>query len=76
MIEVGKTLFGLVLLVGGVFAYRYAYELSRLGERLDSIGSTTPWDEVEPTNWRVLLSQITSVIVAGVGALMVLGGIF
>lgn len=76
MIEVGKTLFGLVLLVGGVFAYRYAYELSRLSERLDSIGSTTSWDEVEPANGRVLLSQLTGVIVAGVGVLMVLGGIF
>ena len=76
MIDVGKMLFGLVLLVGGVLSYRYAYELSRLGERIDSIGSTTSWDEVEPTNWRVLLSQLSSVIVAGVGVLMVIRGIF
>jgi hypothetical protein len=76
MIEVGKTLFGLVLLIVGVFGYRYAYELSRLSERIDSIGSTTPWNEVEPANWSVLLSQVISIIVAGIGALMLLGGIF
>ena len=76
MIEAEKTLFGLILLVVGVFGYRYAYELSRLNERIDSIGSTTPWDEVEPANWSVLLSQVSSIIVVGVGVLMLLGGIF
>ncbi|WP_458190531.1 hypothetical protein [Haladaptatus sp. NG-WS-4] len=43
----------------GLLGYRYAYHLSLFGERLDAIGSKTPADEVEPTNWRVLLTQLS-----------------
>ena len=70
-----RTLVGLLLLVSGVSVYRYAYELARLSERLDSIGSTTAWGDVEPANWMVVLYQVASLIAAGVGGLALIVGV-
>ncbi|MFC4245931.1 hypothetical protein ACFOZ7_02755 [Natribaculum luteum] len=67
---------GLACLVGGVLGYRYAYELAQLNERLDAIGSTTSWDAVEPANWKVILYQFGSIVIAGVGGLALLAGLF
>lgn len=71
----GGILLGLVLLVGGTVGYRYAYELARFGERVDSIGSTTQWNEVEPAHWNVYLNKVIAVTAALIGGLVLLGSL-
>ncbi|WP_135825565.1 hypothetical protein [Halorussus ruber] len=53
--EQSRALVGVALLVGGAVGARYAHVLARWDERLDSIGSTRRWDEVEPATWKVTL---------------------
>ncbi|WP_227355223.1 hypothetical protein [Haladaptatus salinisoli] len=55
---------------------RDAYHLSRFGEQLDAIGSTTPVDEVEPANRRVVLAQFCFLFLAALGAFTALSGAF
>ena len=45
--EQSRALVGVALLVGGAVSARYAHVLARWNERLDAIGSTRRWDEVE-----------------------------
>jgi hypothetical protein len=63
----GLLLGPVVALVGGGM-YRFAYGVSRVNEQLDAIGSTTPSSEVEPAEWRVMLTKF-------VGAMVALGGV-
>lgn len=72
MVDFGRMLLGFGLLTFGALGARYGYQLSRIGERLDAIGSTTPMYEVEPTNWNVVLTQLAFGILGAVGALMVI----
>ncbi|MFC6731413.1 MULTISPECIES: hypothetical protein [unclassified Haladaptatus] len=58
---------GLVLIAFGLPAAIWPYRISRLQERLDAVGSTTPWDEVEPADWRVALTRIVGVSLCLVG---------
>ncbi len=71
-----RAFVGLAFLVGGVLGYRYAYELARLNERLDAVGSTTSWDAVEPATWKVILYQFGGIVIAGVGGITLLAGLF
>ncbi|WP_248516593.1 hypothetical protein [Salinarchaeum laminariae] len=63
--------FGFFLLALGLIAVAWPYEVARFEERLDAIGSKRSWSEVEPADWRVLLTR-------GIGVLFVLvgGGLF
>lgn len=67
---------GLVLVFGCLFGFRFAYELARLSEQLDAIGSTTPWDEIEPAGWKVFLYRVGTAGGALVGAGIVFSAIF
>ncbi len=72
----GDVLVGGILLAAGILGFRYAYEVSQFDERLDAIGSTTRWDEVEPAGWKVTLTRMLSFVVALVGASFFLSGLF
>lgn len=53
----GPVLAVLAVLVGGL-GFRYAYRIAQIEERIDAIGSTTPWEEVEPAGWKVFLNKL------------------
>ena len=58
-----------LLLGGSVFAFAvlsalFPYRVARLGELKDAIGSTTPFSDVEPATWKVLLTRLSGVVVA------------
>jgi hypothetical protein len=56
------ALFGLLFLVFGGVGVVYPRPVARFGEQLDAIGSTTSMDEVEPTDWNVVLTRVVSVV--------------
>ncbi|WP_227375890.1 hypothetical protein [Haladaptatus halobius] len=76
MPNTAKIVLGLGGICIGLLGYRYAYYLSRFGEELDAIGSTRPMGEVEPTNWKVILTQISFLFLAALGAFTALSGMF
>ncbi|GAA0244849.1 hypothetical protein ACFFQF_04255 [Haladaptatus pallidirubidus] len=75
MADSGRIFLGLASIVVGAVGYRFSYHLSRFSEQLDSVGSTTPWDEVEPAGWKVLLTQIGFVFLGVFGLFWVLSGL-
>jgi len=58
-----------------VVSFRYARGLTRFGEQIDAIGSTTTMSEVEAADWNVALTKIISAILAVVGLGMIAGGL-
>lgn len=72
----GEIIVGSIVLATGLLSYRYAYEITRLSERLDAIGSTTRWDEVEPAGWKVTLTRMFAVVIAFLGSSFFLSGLF
>ncbi len=68
----GVAFFAVVMTVGGGLGFRFAYALSQFEERIDAIGSTTPWHEVEPADWKVILNRIVFGGIALIGALWLL----
>lgn len=65
---------GLLILAASGLLFRYAYEFARLQERIDAIGSTTPWHAVEPAEWRVFLTQVLATFFAALGLMVFLSG--
>lgn len=65
----GRIFVGLLMSVGGAIVFRYARPLTRFGEQIDAIGSTTDPSEVEPAGWNVFLTKAFA-------ALFVLFGLF
>jgi hypothetical protein len=59
------AVFGVVL---GPLMALYPYRVARFEERLDAIGSKRSWSEVEPADWKVMLTKV-------VGAGMALFGV-
>jgi hypothetical protein len=57
------------MLVVGVPHAVWPYKLARFKEQMDSIGSKRSWDEVEPADWKVTLTRVLGVGMAGVGLL-------
>ncbi len=76
MADFARILLSLAGIAVGAVGYRYAYQLSRFGEQLDAIGSTTPMEEVEPANWKVLMTQLCFIGLGAFSALMALFGVF
>lgn len=68
----GAIFLSLVMMAGGALGFRYAYAVSQFEERVDAIGSTTPWHEVEPAAWKVVLNRIIFGGIAAVGAIWLL----
>lgn len=61
---------GIVLL--GVLSVLYPYEISRLEEAIDAIGSTRSLDDVEPATWKVTLTRIVGFVLVLFGVLWAL----
>lgn len=57
-----------LLLVFGILNAIWPYKLARFEEQLDSIGSKRSWSEVEPAEWKVVLTRLVGVAMAVVGA--------
>ena len=68
--EESRALVGIALLVGSVVGARYAHLLAELDERLDSIGSTRRWSEVEPATWKVTLVLLGAVFGFTIGGFL------
>lgn len=68
----GAAFFAVIVMLGGGLGFRFAYALSQFEERIDAIGSTTPWHEVEPADWKVFLNRIIFGGIALLGALWLL----
>ena len=73
--EGGVLPLGVMLLLLGAPGTLCPYKLTRLGEHLDAIGSTTPVREVEPARWNVLITRIVSGAMVVFGAAVVLGAV-
>jgi len=69
----GRAFWGLCLVVIGAVGFRYARGITRFGEQMDAIGSTTRMSEVEAADWNVALTKIGSVVLALVGLGMLVG---
>lgn len=61
-----------LLLIVGIPSAVWPYELARFSERMDSIGSTRRWEEVEPAAWKVTLTRVSGVVMAAFGLLWAL----
>ena len=61
------TFLGLLMVVGGVVGFRFAYGFTKFSEQLDAIGSKTRAGEVEPAEWNVMLTKVASAIIAVIG---------
>lgn len=57
-----------LLLVFGILNAIWPYKLARFEEQLDSIGSKRSWSEVEPAEWKVVLTRLVGVAMTMVGA--------
>lgn len=64
------VLCGLLAVLVGAALYQFARPLARFSEQLDAVGSTTPTEDVEPADWKVLLYRGSALLVALVGALL------
>jgi len=71
----GRGFYGILLVVFGVVSFRYARGITRFGEQIDAIGSTTPMSEVEAADWNVGLTKVISAILAVVGLGMLVGAL-
>jgi uncharacterized membrane protein len=49
--------------------------MARFSEQLDAIGSTRRWSEVEPADWKVMLTKISGVVLLLIGSVMLLAAI-
>jgi uncharacterized membrane protein len=67
---------GLVVALAGGLLARYARPVSTFQERLDAIGSTTPVEEVEAAEWKVLLNRVLGGCLLVVGLLFALFALF
>jgi len=55
-------LYGVLLLPLGLLQAVWPYKLARFSEQMDSIGSKRRWSEVEPADWKVLLTRVIGVL--------------
>ena len=63
------------LLVGfGLLGAVWPYRVARFEEQLDAIGSKRSWDEVEPTEWKVMLTRVIGVVFTLIGIAIFLDG--
>lgn len=66
--------YALLLLLLGAPNVVFPYGITRLGERLDAVGSTTHWSDVEPAEWNVRLTRAMGLLFLCI-AFWLLGGI-
>ncbi|PSQ15200.1 hypothetical protein BRD02_07095 [Halobacteriales archaeon QS_8_69_73] len=63
----------LLLVLLGIPGAVFPYRMARFEERMDSIGSKRAWSEVEPAEWKVLLTRVVGVGMSFVGVIILLG---
>ena len=64
----------LLLVLLGIPGAAFPYRVARFEERMDSIGSKRAWSEVEPAEWKVLLTRVVGAGMLFVGVIILLGG--
>ena len=64
----------LLLVLFGIPGAVFPYRMARIEERMDLIGSKRAWSEVEPAEWKVLLTRVVGVGMSFVGVIILLGG--
>lgn len=64
---------GLLLVLFGLPAAIWPYKMARFEEQMDSIGSKRSWSEVEPAEWKVVLTRIAGVVMMLIGVAMSFG---
>jgi hypothetical protein len=72
----GTAVFGVLLILIGGVNVRFARGMARFSEQLDAIGSKRRWSEVEPADWKVMLTRISGVALVVIGFGLLLAGIF
>ena len=65
-----NPILGTVLLAIGIASAVRPYEVARFEDRLDAIGSTRSWSEIEPADWKVLLTRLGGIAVSLFGVLV------
>ncbi|WP_244514952.1 hypothetical protein [Halorientalis persicus] len=68
----GAGAFGFILVLFGLPGTVRPYGTARFSERLDAIGSDRRLEEVEPSDWMVLLTRIVSVAMVLFGGFLIL----
>lgn len=63
-----------VCLVFGIPGAVWPYKFARFEEQLDAIGSKRSWSEVEPAEWKVLLTRVMGIVMALVGTFGLIAG--
>ncbi len=66
------TCAGLVFLSIGLYGVVRPYRVAVWRERLDAIGSTRSWDEIEPADWRITVARIMFSMISLVGVFFLL----
>lgn len=67
------AIFGIVFVVLGLVIVVWPGEVARLDEVFDAIGSKTPASEVEPADWKVVVTRFMGGFVTLFGVLVLVG---
>jgi hypothetical protein len=62
-----NLVFGTLLVGFGLLGAVWPYRVARFEEQLNAIGSKRSWDEVEPAEWKVMLTRGIGVVFALIG---------
>jgi hypothetical protein len=66
-------LVGLFLAAFGLPGALWPYRVARFQERVQGIGSSRSWDEIEPADWNVSLTRAAGILFTVVGLLWFVG---
>lgn len=64
----------LLFVLFGLPSAVWPYRMARFEEQLDAIGSKRRWSEVEPADWKVMLTRYVGIVMVGAGILWFLSG--
>jgi hypothetical protein len=71
MANFGGVIIGLVVILPGVYIILNPYKSANFRVRLDSIGSNTDWEDVEPKDWMIHYTRIIGGLIALMGMFMI-----
>lgn len=66
-------LVGLFLAAFGLPGAIWPYRVARFQERVQGIGSTRSWSEIEPADWNVSVTRVGGIVLTVVGLLWAVG---
>lgn len=66
------SVWGILGILTGIALVGWPYEIARIREQIDSIGSTRSVFEIEPADWHVEIIRLTGgvLLVGGIGAVV------